>query len=1131
MNGSAESGAGAQRRWLARVMSSPLPPLVMIAALLLGAIALALTPREEEPQIVVPLADVLIRAPGLSAAQVERQVATPLEKLLAQIDGVEHVYSMSRRGEAVVTVRFHVGEHRENSLVKVYNKIHSNLDTVPPAVASWVVKPVEIDDVPIVMIALWSSAPERTGDHELRRLAEEMVQGLKAIDYTNRVSVVGGRPRRIRVELDAQALAARDTTPLEVAQALAVSNLRLDAGSVARANEAILIEAGDFVRDAAELATLVVNVVNGVPVALGDVARVSDGPAEVSSYTWLGFGPAAEGGVTRGSRYPAVTIAVAKQKGANAVWVARDVHRYLERLATDLLPGEVGYRVIRDYGRTADAKVDELVTSLVTAVVTVVIFIGMFIGARPAIVVALAIPVCYGATLALDYAFGYTINRVTLFALILALGLLVDDPITGIDNIERFLRDGTRDRVEAIARAMAEIRGALVMSTIAIILAFAPLAFITGMMGPYMAPMAFNVPVSVTVSTLVAFVVTPWLASKLLPRARLGTARADADTSIRRGYRALLAPLLASRARAWAFLGVVLLLFLAACALPALRAVPLKLLPFDNKDELQLVIDMPEGSTLEATEAVSAALAARLMRVTEVREVAGYVGLASPMDFNGLVRHYYLREGAHLADLRVTLAPRHARAAQSHAVALRLREDIAAIAAAHGASVKLVEVPPGPPVIATLAVELYGEPVTPYATLAAAADVVAARLAREPLVVDVDTSNEAPQRRERFAVDQRKAALSGISRADVAQTVALAVDGHVAGHLQIPSEAQPLPIELRLPLAARSDESALRSLYVKGRPGIVRERTAGGIVDAPRPLVQLGEIGRFVGETRDQTIYHKDLRPVAYAYAELAGRPPAAVIADVAADLGADLGADSAPAPGSQGDVDADAAPRALAGRSFLANGGGIAWSLPDGVHAVWNGEGEWQITLRVFRDMGLAFAAALVGIFLVLYVETRSAVLAAIIMSAIPLTLIGVMPGFWLLNQLGTRSVAGLPDPVLFTATAMIGMIALAGIVVRNSLILVEFVRLAQARGLVLAEALVEAGAVRMRPVLLTAGTTLLGNLVITLDPIFSGLAWCIIFGIAASTLFTLAVVPVVYFLVYGRDDAAVSTSPEVHA
>ncbi|MEQ8662528.1 MAG: efflux RND transporter permease subunit, partial [Gammaproteobacteria bacterium] len=511
----------------------------------------------------------------------------------------------------------------------------------------------------------------------------------------------------------------------EVAQALAVSNVRMEAGEIARANTAIEVEAGDFVRDAAALETLVVNVVNGVPVALGEVARVIDGPAEVSSYSWIGFGPADDGGARRGERYPAVAIAIAKQKGANAVRVAADVHRHLDRLAADLLPPEVHFRVIRDYGETADAKVGELVTSLLTAILTVVVFIGMFIGVRPAIVVALAIPVCYGVTLALDFAFGYTINRVTLFALILALGLLVDDPITGIDNIERFLRDGTRERVAAIASAMAEIRGALVMSTIAIVLAFAPLAFITGMMGPYMAPMAFNVPVSVTVSTLVAFVVTPWLAHRLLPVRPAGAAAPAERGATHRVYRALLAPLLASRLRAWAFLGVVLVLFVAACALPVLRAVPLKLLPYDNKDELQLVIDLPEGTTLETTEALAAALAARLLQAAEVRAVAGFVGLASPMDFNGLVRHYYLREGPHVADLRVTLAPRRERAAQSHAIALGLRADIAAIARTHGANVKVVEVPPGPPVMATITVELYGEPVTSRATLRAAAAAVA----------------------------------------------------------------------------------------------------------------------------------------------------------------------------------------------------------------------------------------------------------------------------------------------------------------------------------------------------------------------------------------------------------------------
>ncbi|MGE0484429.1 MAG: efflux RND transporter permease subunit [Gammaproteobacteria bacterium] len=1096
-----------------RVMGSPLPPLLMLLALILGGVALVLTPREEEPQIVVPLADVLIRAPGLDADQVERQVATPLEKLLAQIDGVEHVYSMSRADEAIVTVRFHVGEHRENSLVKVYNKLHSNLDLVPAAVASWVVKPVEIDDVPIVVVGLWSSAPQRIGDHELRRLGEEMVQGLKAIARTNRVEVSGGRPRQVRVELDALALAARATTPHEVAQALIASNVRLPAGELPVANRVVVLEAGDFVPDAEALAALVVNVVNGVPVRLADVARIADGPAEVADYTWLGFGPAADPALPRAGRFPMVALSIAKQKGANAVWVAEDVHRHLARLERELLPPEVHLAVLRDYGRTADAKVDELVTSLVIAVVTVVVFISLFIGWRPALVVALAIPVCYGATLALDFAGGYTINRVTLFALILALGLLVDDPITGIDNIERFLGRGSGDRAGAIAAAIGEIRGPLIMSTVAIVLAFAPLAFITGMMGPYMAPMAFNVPVSVTLSTVVAFLVTPWLAARLLPATRPPAAPVEQGGTYR-VYARLVGALVASRGRAAAFLGVVAVIFALACTLPALRLVPLKLLPYDNKDEFQLVVDMAEGTTLEQTEAVAAALADYLVRVPEVDTVAAFNGLASPMDFNGLVRHDYLRRGGHVADLRVTLAPRQSRAAQSHAIVLRLRPDLERLAAAHGARLAIVEVPPGPPVLATLIVELYGEPTTPYAELERAAALTAARLRAEPLVVDVDTSVAAAQPRLRFVTDQRKAALSGVAVSDIAGTLALAGDGLTAGHLERASEAQPLPIRVRLPLATRSDSGALESLYVKGRPGIAKLREGNALSDAPQPLVQLGELGRFETGTVASPRYHKDLRPVAYAYAELAGRPPAAVVLDVAADLAAD-GAQAAPAT-----------PRPLAARTFLANGGGIPWGLPDGVTANWDGEGEWHITLRVFRDMGLAFAAALIGIFFVLYVETRSAVLALIIMSAIPLTLIGVMPGFWLLNQLGERSIGALPDPVLFTATAMIGMIALAGIVVRNSLILVEFVRGARGAGLDLREALYRAGAVRMRPVLLTAGTTLLGNVVITLDPIFSGLAWCIIFGILASTVFTLAVVPAVYFLVYGKEEGAAPAS-----
>jgi len=1091
-------------RLLAKIISSPLPVLLMLAALAAGAVALWLTPREEEPQIIVPLADVMVAAPGLGAEQVERQIATPLENLLYQIDGVEYVYSQSQPGRCVVTVRFYVGQDREDSLVKIYNKVFSNSDRIPAMVASWVVKPVEIDDVPIVVATLWSNDPARSDDHMLRRLAEEVQLKLQAIPQTNRVEISGGRPRHIRVELDPEKLAARRTAPLDVAWAVEVSNKLLPAGAIQQQDRSFIVEAGPFIRSAAELEQLVINVIDGVPVYLSEVATVIDGPAEPEQYTWLGFGPAAGKDPTT-AFHPAVSIAVAKQKGANAVWVADDVAAALAELKAELFPPEVDYEIIRDYGRTANEKVNDLVSSLLIAVLTVVVFIGLFLGWRAAVVVGLAVPICYGATLGLDLLTGYTINRVTLFALILALGLLVDDPITGVDNIERYFRMGKYKPRKAVLLAMAEIRGALIMSTLAIILAFAPMFFITGMMGPYMAPMAFNVPVSVIMSTLVAFFITPWLAYKILRPAPPAAEYDVRRTLLYKIYAPMLRPLVSSRLHAWLFLGIVLLAFIGALTLPALRLIPLKLLPYDNKDEFQIVIDLPEGTTLERTEGVTRALGEYLRQVPEVRAFAGFVGTPSPIDFNGMVRQYYLRAGPHQADIRVTLAPRRQRAQQSHAILLRIRRDISAIAARYDANVKLVETPPGPPVVATVAVELYGTATTPYAELQNAAGQLATRLAREPFVVDVDTSVAADQQKLIFKTDREKAALSGIATEDIARTVALAAGGMTAGHLQIPTEANPLPIVLRLPLERRSTPDELAALYVKGRPGIAKIREKDGVRDAPQPLVQLGEVGEFTTTTQDKTIYHKNLERVAYVFADIAGRAPADVVLDVGADQDA-VGAVPRPLP------------RPLHQRNYFVLGGGDGWTLPAGVRAVWNGEGEWDITLRVFRDLGIAFGVALAGIFLVLMIQTGLAALTGIIMLAIPLTVIGIMPGFWLLNQLGERMVAGFPDPVLFTATAMIGMIALAGIVVRNSLILVEFIHLALRQGVDLPEALVQAGAVRMRPVFLTAGTTLLGNLVITLDPIFSGLAWAIIFGVLASTVFTLGVIPVTYYLVYER-------------
>jgi len=1089
-----------------KALQGGLPLMVFFMAMVFGGLAVQFTAREEEPQIVVPMVDILVQAPGLSAEQVERQVTIPMERLLSQIPGVENIYSVSNAGQSVVTLRFYVGEDREESILNTYTKIHSNWDEMPAGVGDWVIKPVEVDDVPILLLGLWSDDAALYSDFELRRLAEEVATVLQAVANTSEVDVIGGRPRAAQVLLDVGALASRRTTAMDIVSALQASNVLVSAGEMTFGNREIVLESGDVLRNAAELKTLVVNVVNGVPVYLQDVAEIVDGPVEPRYYTWLEQGP---------GNSPMVTISVAKQRGSNAVTVSREVQAEFTRLQEVLLPPEVHVEILRDYGDTADEKVNNLAASLLFAVFTVVIFIGVFLGWRPALVVGFAVPICYGITLTLDYAFGYTINRVTLFALILSLGLLVDDPITGVDNIERFLRDKSlkaKSINDRIVAAIAEIRVPLLMSTVTIILAFIPLAFITGMMGPYMAPMAFNVPVSVIVSTIVAFIVTPWLASKVLVvKHHEGEHEEDEPrqhTGLVYLYQRLLGFALDSRSRSKMLLWLVLLLFVLAALLPVLRLVPLKLLPGDNRNEIQIVIDMPEGSSLEQTNAMARQVSQRLKRLPEVKTVAGFVGIPSPMDFNGMVRRYYQRYGANMADLRVTLIDKTEREHQSHAVVLRLRALFSDLNAGD-VSIKAVEVPPGPPVMSTLVAEVYGDTMTPYERQYESAERLMQRLRREPHVVEIDSSIEALQQRLRFVVNKQKAAMSGVSTADISDLLALSNNGLVATYIQADREAEPMAIELRLPLANRAGKTDFEQIYARGRPGVVLTTTDAGVESAPQPLVAIGELGEFVELAIDRAIHRKDLRRVVYVTAELSGRTPAEVIADVHADM-ADTGLELE--QGTDGrDPDWE-------GRTYLDSGGNDSWSIPVGTEIVWTGEGEWGITISVFRDMGLAFAFALVAIYFVLYMQTASASLSLIIMSAIPLTIIGIMPGFWLLNQFGERVIGGAPEPVLFTATAMIGMIALAGIVVRNSLILVEFISQSREAGLPVREAVLQAGAVRMRPVLLTAGTTMLGNLVIVLDPVFSGLAIAIMFGIIASTLFTLLVVPVVYLLVFEK-------------
>ncbi|WP_133471761.1 efflux RND transporter permease subunit [Paraglaciecola marina] len=1104
------------------LLNRGLPLFLFLFALIAGVIALQATPREEEPQIVVPMIEVLVDVPNLSARQVERQVTTPLEQLLTQIAGVEHVYSTSLDGQLSVVLRFFVGENRENALINTYNKLYANQDLIPSVVSNWILKPVEVDDIPIVMIGLVSSDEQKYNDVALRRISQEISTLLQGLENTSEVNIIGGRLRKIEVELDITALAAYQTSALDVYSAITRSNQLNQSSTVVMGAKAVVIESGDVIRSIDELNNLVVNMINGKSVILQDVAKIQDSQQTVNSYQWLEYSHQAIQNSTSPSdkvlstqANPMVTISIAKQKGTNAVRVADDVLSKMAELKASFLPPEIDYKILRDYGQTANEKVNNLSSSLAFAVFTVVVFIGIFLGWRAAIVVGMAVPVCYGLTLLLDLMLGYSINRVTLFALILSLGLLVDDPITGIDNITRFLNlsNSQKNKTQRIVDAMSEIRSPLIMSTVTIILAFVPLAFITGMMGPYMAPMAFNVPISVILSGVVAFFITPWLASHLLKPQEVK------NTDTESVYKRLLGPLIANKSRAKFGLYVVLGLFIAASLLPLLRAVPLKLLPFDNKNEIQLLIDLPESATLEQSAAKTQEVIEIAKTLPEVALLAAYVGEASPMDFNGMVRQYYQRNSPNQAEVRLILLDKNEREQQSHGVVLRLRELLTPLQT-EATNIKVVEVPPGPPVLSTFVAEIYAEPFVELASQQQAAQTLMQRLAKEPYVVEIDSSITAPQEIARFIVDKQKAALSGISTADVNQTIDIAARGVSAGILQTENEVTPLEIELKLPFNKANQTSDFDGLSLRGITGVAQQDAGVGLEPAPQPIVNLAELGQWQTFEVSQPILHKDLRPVIYVTAELSGRTPAEVIADISADR---IQANNAKSIDTlNNDIPNKQPKNSWQTRTYLNSGAGIQWAIPEGISIEFGGEGEWLITIDVFRDMGIAFAFALVGIFIVLRWQISSSALALIIMSAIPLTIIGIMPGFWLMNQFGERWIGNAPDPVLFTATAMIGMIALAGIVVRNSLILVEFITLARANGNTIKEALFAAGTVRMRPVLLTAGTTLLGNIVIILDPVFSGLALAIIFGIIASTFFSLLVVPMVYFLVFDKETTA---------
>jgi multidrug efflux pump subunit AcrB len=1036
--------------------------LLILFALCIGAASVLLTPREEEPQIVVPMADIIVNYPGASVKEVENLVSLKLEKLLWQIQGVEYVYSTSYRDMAVVTVRFFVKEDRKRSLIKLYNQLQSNIDDVVPGIQGWIVKPVEIDDVPIVSFHLYSNS---LNSSELRHIAQEMSVRLAEIPNTSRIGIHGGEKRELRISLDPEKLSLNGITAMEVFQVLKNADLSLSAGKAIKNDTVFNVVTGPFFRNVEEVRNIAVSARHSRLIRLTDLATIEDGFAEIKSYSR--FGKRGDNGKTSA----AVAVTIAKKKGSNAVQVAEDALERMESLRKEYLPPEVGVEVTRNYGETADIKVNELLSSLFFAIVGVVTLMFFVMGWKEAVVVALAVPISFSLSLFVNYVSGYTINRVTLFALILSLGLVVDDPITNVDNIQRHILKGLKSPFEATIDAVREVLPPVLMSTLAVIVSFLPMFFITGMMGPYMEPMAINVPLTVTFSTLCAITFVPWAAYHLLKKqtenpeeTKSSQNENNKPSAISVWYKNLLNSILHSRIKRYTVILLTIGLFAGSGLLVIFGLVPLKMLPFDNKNEYQVLVRMPEGSSLEKTDALVRELEQFVSGVNEVVNFQSYTGIPSPMDFNGMVRHYYLRYGSHLADLRINLLPKEKRTSQSHDIVLRLRDELTAIAAKHQALLEIVEVPPGPPVLATIVAEIYGQEDTPYSDLVADAEIVAQRLRDEPFVVDVSSTVEKPTERYEYVVDREKLAFHGVSAEVVHRTMSIAFGGPEAAALHHENERERVPIRISLPENLRPRHEILENLKVRSNNG---------------GLVSLGEIGGFVRTMNEQPVYHKNLRPVVYVTGETAGRTPADAILSLLSHFHKN------PLPNSTID---------------------------------WAGEGEWKITLDVFRDLGLAFGAAMIGIYLLIVLETGSFFLPLLIMVAIPLTAIGIMPGFYILNLFMNTGAGIYETPVFFTATGMIGMIALGGIVVRNSIVLIGFIRDALAEGMDFREAILESGVVRMRPILLTAGTTLLGAWPITLDPVFSGLAWSLIFGLFASTGFTLIIVPMIYFMVFER-------------
>jgi multidrug efflux pump subunit AcrB len=1068
--------------------SAQITPLLALVALLLGIFAVMVTPREEEPQINVTMANVLIPFPGAAVRDVEQMVAAPAEQVLAQISGVEHVMSVSRPGLAIITVQFKVGVPRTEALVRLYDTVNSNADWLPPGlgVGAPIIKPKGIDDVPIVALTLYSANPD-TGAFDLERVAHSIEADLKRVPGTREVTTLGGPGRAVVVELDPARMASVGVTVGDLRQALQSANLGLPVGELITGNRAVAIESGPFLASAAEVAELVVSVRGGKPVFLGDVATVRDGPLPPSRYVWHGAGgaggaAAAASGASApaaGSafaEYPAVTVAITKKPGENAIDVANAVMRRVDQLRNTVIPADVQVVETRNYGASANDKAQKLIQKLLFATASVVALVFIALGKREAAIVGSAVILTLTVTLFASWAWGFTLNRVSLFALIFSIGILVDDAIVVVENIHRHqqLFPG-RTLAQIIPGAVDEVGGPTILATLTVIAALLPMAFVSGLMGPYMSPIPINASMGMVLSLAIAFVVTPWLSRlwmKAVPapapdappvdHAQPHGLAAKIAPTFERLFKPLLDERRGTRNRSLLWLGIAGLIAV-SLVLPAVGLVQLKMLPFDNKSEFQVIVDMPAGTPVEQTAAVLHALGAHLNTVPDVTHYQAYAGTAAPINFNGLVRQYYLRSGGDVGDLQVNLVDKHHRKDQSHAIAMRIRPELQAIAKAFGANVKVVEVPPGPPVLSPIVAEIYGPEAEGRRQVAQAVRAVFEKTAG---IVDVDDSSIAAAPRTLLLVDRRKAAMLGVPQQAIVTTLRAGLAGEATAYLHDQSK-YPAAAVLQLPAASHGDLNALLQLSVRSAEG---------------RLVPIRELVTVSDTLREQPVFHKDLLAVNYVVADMAGKLDSPLYGMFAM--------------------------RAELAKIATPDGGTLAERFITPPDDAWRGytlkwDGESQVTYETFRDMGAAYAVGLVLIYLLVVAQFGSYLTPLIIMAPIPLTIIGVMPGHALLGA-------------QYTATSMIGMIALAGIIVRNSILLVDFINLQVRDGVPFKQAIVHSAITRAQPIVLTGLAAMLGAFFILDDPIFNGLAISLIFGISVSTVLTLVVIPLLYFMAY---------------